>query len=203
MSFAGRQLIPAPHGQLEAIYRPSSEQAERVALVLHPHPLYGGTMHNKVVYQTARALEEVGFATLRINFRGVGASTGGHDHSRGEVEDARAALDYLLAHQTRAREVLVAGFSFGAAVGLRFGCGDARVHRIIAIGTPASWFDAAFFAGCVTPIAFIHGERDQLAPLRKLEPLVGRERIRVIAGADHFFEDHLDDLRAAVREAVG
>jgi hypothetical protein len=201
--FVGRQLIPAPHGQLEAIYRPASEQAERVALVLHPHPLYGGTMHNKVVFQTAKALEEVGFETLRINFRGVGASTGAHDHGRGEVDDARTALDYLLAHQPRARQVLVAGFSFGAAIAVRFGCSDGRVHRIVAIGTPASSIDAPFLARCQVPIVFIHGEHDQLAPLRKLVALVGVERARVIAGADHFFEDHLDELHTAVVEAVG
>jgi uncharacterized protein len=203
MSFAGRQLIPAPHGQLEAIYRPSSEQAERVAVVLHPHPLYGGTMHNKVVFQTAKALEDAGFETLRVNFRGVGASTGVHDHGRGEVEDARAALDYLLAHQPRAREVVAAGFSFGAAVAIRCGCGDARVHRIVAIGTPAASIDAPFFAHCQVPIAFIHGERDQLAPLRKLVGLVGVDRVQVIPGADHFFEDALVELRSQVLVAVG
>ena len=113
--FVGRTLIPAPHGQLEAIYHPPAEPAERVALVLHPHPLYGGTMHNKVVYHAAKALEAAGFVTLRFNFRGVGASTGQHDRVGGASEDARVALDYLLAQQPAARAVLVAGFSFGAA----------------------------------------------------------------------------------------
>jgi alpha/beta superfamily hydrolase len=200
--FVGRTLIPAPHGQLEAIYRPASERAERVALVLHPHPLYGGTMHNKVVAHTARALEAAGFVTLRFNFRGVGASSGTHDRVRGGVEDAGLALDYLLAHQPVAREVLVAGFSFGASVGLRFGCGERRVHRLLAIGTPASWLEPAFLAACAKPIAFIHGERDHLAPLAALEALVGRERVHVIPGADHFFEAHLDELRAAIEEAA-
>src|SRR5215470_4320315 len=103
---AGNLFIPAPHGQLEAIYRPTHDRAERVALVLHPHPLYGGTMHNKVVYHTAKTLDDAGFATLRFNFRGVGASSGGHDHGRGEVDDARLALDFLLAAQPAAREVV-------------------------------------------------------------------------------------------------
>jgi alpha/beta superfamily hydrolase len=198
--FVGRTIIPAPHGQLEAIYHPSTEQAERVALVLHPHPLYGGTMHNKVAVHMAKALEAAGYVTLRFNFRGVGESTGSHDGGRGAADDARVALDYLLAHQPAAGEVLVAGFSFGASVALRFGCADARVHRLIAVGTPASWLDPTLLTSCGKPIAFIHGERDQTAPLAALEKLVGRERIRIIPGADHFFEQHLDDLRAAIRD---
>jgi uncharacterized protein len=198
VSFVGRQLIPAPHGQLEAIYRHGDGAAARVALVLHPHPLYGGTMHNKVVYHTAKALEEIGYATLRVNFRGVGASTGTHDDGRGEVDDARAALDYLLGRQLAARVVLVAGFSFGAAVGLRFGCADARVHRLLGIGTPARWLDAALLAGCGKPIRFIHGGRDALAPLAELTALVDPAAVRVIPAADHFFEAAHEALRDAV-----
>src|SRR3982750_1133116 len=102
---AGRTLIPIAHGQLEAIYRPGTSSAERVALVLHPHPLYGGTRHNPVVFHCARALHEAGYETLRVNFRGVGASSGTHDHGLGETDDARVALDYLLAQQPQAREV--------------------------------------------------------------------------------------------------
>jgi alpha/beta superfamily hydrolase len=202
MSFVGRILIPAPHGQLEAIYQPSPA-AERVALVLHPHPLYGGTMHNKVVYRAAKALEGAGFVTLRFNFRGVGDSSGSHDGGRGAVEDARVALDYLLAHQPAAREVVVAGFSFGASVALRFGCAEPRVQRLIAIATPADWLDADLLAACAKPIAFIHGDRDDVAPLARLERLVRRDRVQIIAGADHFFSEHLDELQAAVHRAVG
>jgi uncharacterized protein len=202
MSFVGRTLIPAPHGQLEAIYHPRSNEAERVALVLHPHPLYGGNMHNKVVFRTAKALEAAGFETLRFNFRGVGDSSGGHDHGRGEVDDARAGLDYLLAQQPAARDVVVAGFSFGASVALRFGCADPRVHRLIAIGTPAQYLQNGLLETCTTPTTFIHGERDELAPLRRLTALVDTDRVQVIAGADHFFEEHLDDLAEAVRRAV-
>lgn len=198
MSFVGRTLIPAPHGHLEAIYRPSSDRAERVALVLHPHPLYGGTMHNKVVFHAAKALEAAGFVTLRFNFREAGDSTGTHDGGRGGADDARAALDYLLTQQPHAREVLVAGFSFGASVAIRFGCVDPRVHRLIAIATPARWLDTALLAGCAKPIAFIHGDRDDVAPLADLEALVGHDQVRVIAGADHFFAEHLEDLQTAI-----
>lgn len=197
--FAGRQLIPAPHGQLEAVYRPATDRAPRVALVLHPHPLYGGTMHNKVVYRLAKALERADVVTLRFNFRGVEGSSGGYDEGRGEIDDARTALDWLLQRQTAAREVIVAGFSFGAAIGLRFGCADDRVDRLIAVGTPARWLTGAGLAACAKPVAFIHGALDDVAPLADVERLVDASpaattALHVIPGAGHFFDGHLDEL---------
>ena len=201
----GNLLIPAPHGHLEAIYRPPADRAERVALVLHPHPLFGGTMHNKVVYRAARALEEIGFATLRFNFRGVGHSTGEHDGGRGETDDARIALDHLLQDQSQAREVLVAGFSFGAAVGLRFGCEDERVHHLLAIGTPVRLDDLGFLDSCTKPKLFVHGIDDQIAPLGPLEarleklPATCPWHLVRIPGAGHFFDDRLNELADAVR----
>ncbi|HZR80254.1 MAG TPA: alpha/beta fold hydrolase [Candidatus Binatia bacterium] len=205
--FPGKRLVPAPHGQLEAIYRPPPAPAERIALVLHPHPLYGGTMHNPVVFHAARALQESGFTTLRINFRGVGESTGRYDDGRGEVEDARAALDFLAAEQPSAREVLVAGFSFGALVGLRFGCGDARVHRLIAIGAPIAMSNASFLATCAKPKLFVHGDRDDVVPLAGVRRALAGDaappyELRVIPGATHFFETGMDELRAAIAEFV-
>jgi alpha/beta superfamily hydrolase len=195
----GNLLIPAPHGHLEAIYRPKSGRAERVALVLHPHPQFEGTMHNKVVFRAARALEAAGFETLRFNFRGVGRSTGAYDEGRGEAEDARVALDYLLASQPAAREVVVAGFSFGAAVGLRVGCAEARVGRLIAIGTTTR-FGLEFLAGCAKPALFVHGEQDEIAPLAPLEaflhglPDASHYYLARVPGAGHFFEGKLDLL---------
>ncbi|HZS03334.1 MAG TPA: alpha/beta fold hydrolase [Blastocatellia bacterium] len=202
----GNLLIPAPHGQLEAIYRAQADTAERVALVLHPHPQFGGTMHNKVVYRAAQALQESGFATLRINFRGTGQSTGVYDEGVGEVDDARVALDYLLEQQPQAREVIVAGFSFGSAVGLRLGCADDRVHRLIAIGAPARYFNLDFLAGCTKPKLFIHGEADDIAPLAPLLELLDQLphdnncRLVRIAGAGHFFDNHLDELMQAIAD---
>jgi alpha/beta superfamily hydrolase len=202
--FTGRVLIPTPHGQLEAIYRPPAQPAARVALILHPHPLFGGTMHNKVVFQTAKALEADGVVTLRINFRGVGGSSGTHDGGRGEVDDARLGLDYLLAEQPAAHDVLVAGFSFGAAVGLRLGCADARVHRLLAIGTPARWLTPASLAACDKPIRFVHGRADDVAPLAPLETLLAAAQrraateLRIVDGAGHFFAGQLDALRDAI-----
>src|SRR5918992_1293611 len=128
---AGNLFIDAPHGRLEAILKePRAEGgagARGAALVLHPHPLHGGTMHNKVVFRTARALNDAGLVTLRVNFRGTGQSTGAHDSARGgEQEDARAALDHL-AGAYPGLPVFLAGFSFGARVGLEVGTRDGRV----------------------------------------------------------------------------
>jgi alpha/beta superfamily hydrolase len=201
----GNLLIPAPHGHLEAVYRPPVDRAKRVALVLHPHPLFGGTMHNKVVYRAARALEEIGFVTLRFNFRGVGYSTGEHDEGRGELDDARIALDHLLKDQPQAREVLIAGFSFGAAVGLRLGCEDRRVDRLLAIGTPVRLDDLSFLDSCTKSKLFIHGAQDEIAPLAPLVerlkklPATSPWRILRIPGAGHFFDDRLNELTDAVK----
>ncbi len=208
MTFVGRQLIPASHGQLEAIYRPPSEPAARVAVVLHPHPQYGGTMHNKVVYHVAKALEAAGIVTLRFNFRGVEGSSGTYDDGRGEVDDARTALDWLLAQQPSASDVLCAGFSFGASVALRSGCADARVGRVIAIGTPGRWLSSAALGACAKTIDFIHGALDDVAPLADVEALLADARrsaptaLHVVAEAGHFFDGQLDALGEMVSSLV-
>src|SRR5262245_31941892 len=133
---AGNLFIEVSHGRLEAILKTPGEEVVRgVALVLHPHPLGGGTMHNKVVFRAAAALNEAGLVTLRINFRGVGQSSGTHDEGKGEREDARAGLEYL-AQNYPEREITLCGFSFGARVGLEVGMSDDRVTRLISIGTP-------------------------------------------------------------------
>ena len=206
---AGNLFIPATHGRLEAIYRPKSNHAERVALVLHPHPLHGGTMHNKVVFRAAKALSESGFETLRFNFRGVGLSTGEFDEGRGECADAQVALDYLLDSQPNAREVIVAGFSFGSIVGLRVGCSDERVDKLIAIGAPARMSNLDFIADCAKPKLFIHGTEDEVAPLAPLEeflstlPAGSDFKLERIAGAGHFFDNQAVELMRAVKNFVG
>lgn len=205
---AGNLFIPAPHGRLEAIYRPKNNQTERVALVLHPHPLHSGTMHNKVVFRAAKALNECGFETLRFNFRGVGHSTGEYDEGRGECDDARAALDYLLESQPHAREVIVAGFSFGSIVGLKVGCSDERVNKLIAIGAPERMSNLDFLGRCEKPKLFIHGVEDDIAPLAPLEEFLatltadnGFQLVR-IEGAGHFFDDHAVELMQAIKNFV-
>lgn len=202
----GNFFIPAPHGHLEVIYRPENHLAERVALVLHPHPLGGGTMHNKVVFRAARALNKAGYETLRFNFRGVGHSTGTFDDGAGEAEDARIALDYLLSKHPQARDVIVAGFSFGSAIGLRVGCADPRVTKLIAIGAPVRLHSRAVLLACNKPRLFIHGTKDELAPLAPIEELVNSLppdtncHLVKIEGAGHFFDDQLEDMMRVVAE---
>src|SRR5687767_13648454 len=130
---AGNLLIPVEHGQLEAILKEPRQVPRAAALVLHPHPLGGGTMHNKVVFRAASALNDAGLISLRINFRGVGQSSGEHDEGRGETEDVRAGLEYL-AETFAKQQITLCGFSFGARVGLEVGIADERVRFLISIG---------------------------------------------------------------------
>jgi uncharacterized protein len=210
---AGNLFIPAPHGRLEAIWKEPRVTARGAALVLHPHPLHGGTMHNKVVFRTARGLEDAGLATLRINFRGVGHSTGAHTGARGgEQEDARVALDYLVGKYPTL-PLFLAGFSFGARVGLEVGTEDPRVGFLVGVGTPVSIpereYDFSFLDGCRKPLLLVHGERDEfgsVADLRALAarlPEESRVRVEVIQGAGHFFDQQLEELRRAVAEWAG
>ena len=202
---AGNLFISAPHGRLEAILKETKEEARGVALVLHPHPLGGGTMHNKVVFRAASALNESGLITLRINFRGVGQSTGEHEEGRGEAEDVRVALDYLVEHYTE-KPVTLAGFSFGARVGLEVGIKDERVRYLISMGTPVDKYDFSFLKSCTKPILFVHGEHDEYGQVAHLQALVASlntvslARIVIIKGADHFFNGHLDELKGAITE---
>ena len=203
---AGNLFIPAPHGQLEAILKePREANVRGVALVLHPHPLGGGTMHNKVVFRAAAALNEAGLVVLRINFRGVGQSTGEHDEGRAERDDARVALDYLAANYPD-QEITVCGFSFGTRVGLEVGIADERVTRLISIGTPVDKYDFRFLEQCRKPILFVHGELDEYGNVDRLRELVAQIKapveLKVITGAGHFFDDHLDELKAAITEWV-
>ena len=197
-------FLPGPAGKLEALWEQSPPaRADLVALVCHPHPLYGGTLHNKVVHHTARALQELGLAVLRFNFRGAGRSQGKHDQGRGEADDVRAALAWL-EKKAPAAGVALAGFSFGAWVGLRVGCGDARVGALIGVGLPANDSDFSFLAGCSKPKLFVQGTRDQFGSLGAVEPLAERaappKELVWVEGADHFFAGRLEELRRAIRD---
>jgi len=203
---AGNLFIPVEHGRLEAILKgPRELPARGVALVLHPHPLGGGTMHNKVVFRAAAALNDAGLIVLRINFRGVGQSTGEHDEGRGERDDVRAGLDYLAANYP-GREITLAGFSFGSRVGLEVGMGDERVRRMIAIGAPVDKYDFSFLEHCRKPMLFVHGEHDEYGNVDRVRELVARigthgdAQLRVVPNAGHFFDDGLDELKSAITE---
>jgi len=202
---AGNLFISATHGQLEAILKGPRGETLGAALVLHPHPLGGGTMHNKVAFRAAAALNDAGLVVLRINFRGVGQSTGEHDEGRGELDDARVALDYLATNYPN-QEITLCGFSFGARVGMEVGIDDARVTRLISIGTPVDKYDFSFLAQCRKPILFVHGEHDEYGNVEHLRKLVAQIKapaeLKVVKGAGHFFDEHLDELKAEITEWV-
>jgi len=209
MYSADNLFIPTAHGRLEAILKePRSSPAVGVALVLHPHPLGGGTMHNKVVFRAASALNDAGLTTLRINFRGVGQSSGEHDEGRGELEDVRAGLEYL-AETFPERPITLCGFSFGALVGLAVGMSDDRVRNMISIGTPLDKYDFGFLEACRKPILFVHGDQDEFGGMPRLQVLVEKIKqhnpvveLKVIKDSGHFFEGHLDKLKQAITDWV-
>ena len=200
---AGNLFIPAAHGRLEAILKSPVGASRGAALVAHPHPLGGGTMHNKVVYRAAAGLVEAGLTTLRFNFRGVGSSTGTHDEGRGEQDDIRTALDYLEENYPQS-EITFAGFSFGSRFGTETVLNDARVPRLISIGTPVDKYDYSFLEKCGKPILFIHGDSDEFGSienLRKLyDSLTCEKELVIFENCGHFFDKHLNELKDAVKD---
>lgn len=200
-------FLPGLAGRLEALLNAGSPDATHAALVCHPHPLYGGTLHNKVVFHAMKALNSFGFPVLRFNFRGTGLSEGEHAGGIGEVDDVRTALDWL--EREFGLPLIFAGFSFGAAVGLRAAYSDDRVRALIALGLPAipvedRVYDFDFLRGCTKPKLFVSGSRDQFGPPGKLEALVDtfaepKKLVRIEAG-DHFFEGRLREMRETLQQ---
>ena len=193
-------FLKGPAGRLEAMLwtTAAASAGNLVALVCHPHPLFGGTMHNKVVYQAAKALHRKGMPVLRFNFRGVGLSEGEHNRGRGEQDDVRTALDYL-AKEFPARPILLAGFSFGSWVGLRVGCEDPRVTSLIGLGIPVNKSDLSYLASCAKPKLFIQGENDEFGARANVEEFVATlpepKRLVIVPGVDHFFTGKLPRSR--------
>jgi alpha/beta superfamily hydrolase len=196
-------------GALEALLNLGAPDAKYAALVCHPHPLFGGTMHNKVVYHAMKTLNAFGFPVLRFNFRGVGTSAGEHDEGRGEIADARVALNYLA--ERFALPILFAGYSFGAAVGVRAAVADARVNALILLGAPLNAegreYSYEALETSALPKLLLSGTRDQFASPAQLEQVFARaaepKRLVLIPEADHFFGGHMEELRAALRSWVG
>jgi len=199
----GNLFISAPHGQLEAILKEPTGERKGVGLVCHPHPLGGGTMHNKVVFRAAAGLTDAGLATLRFNFRGVGASTGVHAEVAGGVEDARTALDYLIGEYP-GEDVTLAGFSFGSRTGMEVGIADKRVKRLISIGTPVEKYrDYDFLVGVTKRILFLHGDKDEFCSVESLRSLTDRipnAEVIIFENCGHFFDEHLNELRQTIRD---
>jgi alpha/beta superfamily hydrolase len=205
-------LLRGPAGNLEAILwsTPRREDASPpfAAVVCHPHPLFGGTMHNKVVYQAAKTLHRFGLPVLRFNFRGAGLSEGTHDNGRGEYDDAMAALDFLAA-EFPGVPLLLAGFSFGSWVGLRAGCADSRVTNLIGMGLPVADLSRRGFTyleSCTKPKLLVSGEFDTHGPPFELRALVEKfsnqvkeqTSVVIVSGADHFFTGHIGELDRAI-----
>jgi alpha/beta superfamily hydrolase len=201
-------FLQGPAGKLEAVlWTPHDHRAPKnAALVCHPHPLFGGTLHNKVVYQAAKALDGLGIPVLRFNFRGAGLSEGQHDHGRGERDDVRAALEFLAAEFPET-PLLLAGFSFGCWVGLRVGCQDARVERLIGIGAPVNNSDFSYLRECGKTKLFVHGSNDEHGDVNKVREMVarlsGENELIVVEGVDHFFGGKLEALGAAITGWAG
>jgi alpha/beta superfamily hydrolase len=197
--------LEGPAGRLEALLNTGAESATHAALVCHPHPMFGGTLHNKVVFHAMKALNSFGFPVLRFNFRGTGLSQGEHDHGVGETDEVRTALDWL--DREFHRSLIFAGFSFGAAVGLLAACPDDRVKAVIGLGVPLNpvderGYDLDFLRSCDKPKLFVSGSRDQYGPRAKLEKLVSAlpdpKKLVIIDSADHFFEGRLREMREAI-----
>ena len=198
-------FLQGPAGRLEAIlWTPARAERPPLAAVLcHPHPLFGGTMHNKVVYQAAKSLDALGIPVLRFNFRGAGLSAGTHDRGAGEAGDVQAALDFL-ATEVPHLPVLLGGFSFGSWVGLRVGCADERVHELIGLGIPVNSTDFAFLETCNKPKLVVQGINDEHGAREKVQQTVahaaGETRLVFVQDADHFFAGQLDELDKAITD---
>jgi len=187
-------------GRLEALYRELQDPAG-VAVICHPHPLGGGTLHNKVVFRAARGLENANVATLRFNFRGAGASAGQHDEGEGEQLDVVAAIDWVVRYHP-GKKLIVGGFSFGAWVASRTACEMPNVDALFLIGTPVNKYDFGYLRHCDKPILFLHGTQDEygdVAKLEKLIPLVRNAESVIVTGADHFFTKQIDAVDETMR----
>jgi alpha/beta superfamily hydrolase len=198
-------LIPVSHGHLEAVLKEPEARPRGAAVVCHPHPLFGGTMHTKAVYRAAQALNEAGLVTLRFNFRGVGASTGSHDDGVGERDDARAALDWVRARYP-GLPLLSGGFSFGSLVALSVGAADERVAALLGLGLPIrrdERYDYSFLARVAKPVLVVQGEQDEFGSgelvARALAPLGDHITLVRVPGSDHYFTDRVQELQGAVR----
>jgi len=213
--------IPGPAGSLEALLEePAATRGVnreglvespaglvRAAVVLaHPHPQYGGTMHTKAVYQAAKALGRIGCAVLRFNFRGAGTSAGSFDEGRGETDDFRAGLDFMEARY-RGVALWAGGMSFGAWVGLTAGAGDPRVSVLLGIALPVGRYDLDRVAESTKPKFFIHGERDEIGPLRAMREFYARaaepKELVVIDAADHLFDGKVGEVADAIEDLLG
>ena len=201
-------IINGAEGRLEGRYSPAKSDRAPVAVLLHPHPQYGGTMHNKVVFTLNQCFLQAGFATLRFNFRGVGRSQGSFARGEGELTDAASALDWIQTYNANASACWIAGFSFGAWIGMQLLMRRPEIDRFIAVAPPANVYDFGFLAPCPSSGLILQGDKDEIVTeesVQKLTEKLGRQKdividYRVIKGANHFFTDRLDKLSASASD---
>ncbi len=201
-------IFNGPEGRLEGRYHHAKRINSPVALLLHPHPQYGGTMNNKVVYSLYQTFVRRGFSTLRFNFRGVGRSQGRFDNGQGELSDAASALDWMQTQNPNTTACWIAGFSFGAWVGMQLMMRRPEIRGFISVAPPASMHDFSFLAPCPASGMILHGDKDEVVPQASVDKLAQKLQkqknikidYRVIAGSDHFFQDHIDDVSKHVND---
>jgi alpha/beta superfamily hydrolase len=197
-------IINGPEGRIEGRYHHCKTPNAPIALLLHPHPQHGGTMNNKVVYALYHAFVRRGFSALRFNFRGVGRSQGTFDRGEGELSDAASALDWLQTYNANTRSCWIGGFSFGAWIGMQLLMRRPEIDGFIAVAPPANLYDFSFLAPCPSSGLIIQGDKDQIVTLEAQQKLVNKlshQRdikidYRIIKGADHFFQGHMEQLAA-------
>ena len=199
-------IFNGPDGRVEGRYHPGKTAAAPIALLLHPHPQYGGTMNHRVVYELYHAFARRGFSALRFNFRGVGRSQGSYDEGQGELSDAAAALDWMQSCNPDAPQCWIAGFSFGAWIGMQLLMRRPEITSFVSVAPPANMYDFTFLAPCPSSGLFVHGADDDLVPPDSVETLAEKlssQRgvtidCRIVPGANHFFHDRIDGMTAAV-----
>src|ERR1043165_1128019 len=199
-------IFPGPDGRLEGRYQPPKAKNAPIALVLHPHPKFGGTMNNKVVYHLYHAFARRGFVVLRFNFRGVGRSQGEFDNGIGELSDAASALDWLQSVNPNAAACWVAGFSFGAWIGMQLLMRRPEIEGFISVAPPANMYDFSFLAPCPSSGLIVHGDKDAVVPAKDVQGLVEKLKTqkgiiidqKVVTGANHFFDNKIEPLMQSV-----
>jgi alpha/beta superfamily hydrolase len=198
-------IFAGPSGRLEGRFQPAKQKNGPIAIILHPHPQFGGTMNNQIIYQLFYMFTKRGFAVLRFNFRGVGRSQGEFDHGSGELSDAAAALDWVQSVHPDARSCWVAGFSFGAWIGMQLLMRRPEIEGFISIAPPANLHDFSFLAPCPSSGLIIHGDQDKVVPAKDVQGLVDKLKLQkgikidqqILRGANHFFENNVDELVGA------
>jgi uncharacterized protein len=195
-------IFNGPEGRLEGRYQPAKKKGAPIAIVLHPHPQFGGTMNNQIVYSLFYTFYERGFSVLRFNFRGVGRSEGTFDHGAGELSDAAAALDWMQTLNPDARSCWIAGISFGAWVSMQLLMRRPEIEGFVSVAAMANRYDFSFLAPCPSSGLFVHGDKDRVAPVNDVISVIDKVKVQkgvkleheIVEGANHFFENRVDQL---------